>query len=377
MKSASTATRSIPISHPIFSGNEKKYVNECLDTMWVSSIGRFIGQFEAEFAAFCGARHGVACSNGTTALHMALLAMGLQPDDEVIVPTLTYVAPVNAIRYCGATPVLIDSELLTMNLDPECIERSITPRTKGIVAVHMYGHPVDMDPVREIAARHGLFVVEDAAEAHGAIYRGKTAGTLGDIATFSFFGNKIISTGEGGMVLTNNDAVSARLRLLRGQGMDPGRRYWFPMVGYNYRMTNIQAAIGLAQVEQIGFHMQNRRRVAEWYGKHLRGLEQWLTLPTEMPWARHAYWMYTVVLRDTVPTDRQSVMQALDDAGIETRPVFYPMHIMPVYRQQPDAFPVAGFLGARGINLPTHGLMSEEDVEYIAKRLKEIIAVHL
>jgi perosamine synthetase len=373
MKPVGIKTRTIPISHPLFAGNEKKYVNECLDTMWISSIGRFINRFEEEFAKFCGARYAVACNNGTTALHLAMLAMDVKPGDEIIVPTLTYVAPVNAIRYCGGTPVLVDSEPVTMNLDPVCVEKRISSKTKGIVVVHLYGHPADMDPILDLARRHSLFVVEDAAEAHGATYRGQTVGTLGDIATFSFFGNKLVSTGEGGMVLTNDEAISTRARLLRGQGMDPGRRYWFPVIGYNYRMTNIQAALGLAQVEQIQLHMQKRRTVAEWYGKHLRGLEDWLVVPTEMPWAKHAFWMYNVVLKKTLRMERDGVMAMLSEAGVETRPVFYPLHVMPVYRETDGRYPVAEFLGSRGISLPTHGLMSEDDVEYIAGNLTDII----
>ncbi|MGH9437337.1 MAG: DegT/DnrJ/EryC1/StrS family aminotransferase [Terriglobia bacterium] len=288
MSTAVTGTRKISVSHPWFAGNEKKYVNECLDTMWISSLGRFIAQFEEEFAQFCGARHAIACNNDTTALHLALLAMGVEPGDQIIVPTLTYVAPVNAVKYCGATPVLVDSEPSTMNMDPALIEDRITAKTKGIMAVHLYGHPAEMDPILEIARRHGLFVVEDAAEAHGAMYRGRRVGALGDIATFSFFGNKIITTGEGGMVVTNNSDVDAKVRLLRGQGMDPKRRYWFQTVGFNYRMTNIQAALGLAQLEQIHTHIQRRRTVAGWYLKHLSPLERWLQLPMEMDWATHA-----------------------------------------------------------------------------------------
>ena len=376
VKHTAIKSKTISVSHPLFTGNEKKYVNECLDTTWISSVGSFINRFEDEFAGFCGTRYGVACSTGTNALHLALLALGVEPGDEVIVPTLTFVAPVNAIRYCGAIPVLVDSEMLTMNMDPACIERSITARTKGIIAVHLYGHPADMDPILEIARRHGLFVLEDAAEAHGARYRGRMTGTLGDIATFSFFGNKIVTTGEGGMVLTNDEATSNRLRLLRGQGMDPRRRYWFPVVGYNYRMTNIEAAIGLAQVEEIHTHLQKRRIVAGWYANHLRKLESWLMLPSEMPWAHHAFWMYTVVMKDFFRCDRDNVARILAEAGIETRPVFYPMHVMPVYREADGRYPIAEFLASRGFNLPTHGLMTEDDVVYIADKLEHIIRSH-
>ncbi|HEY2011897.1 MAG TPA: DegT/DnrJ/EryC1/StrS family aminotransferase, partial [Bryobacteraceae bacterium] len=230
-----TDRKTIPVSHPVLSGNEKRYVLECLETGWISSIGRFIRLFEDSFATYCEAGHAVACNNGTTALHLALAGLGTGPGDEVIVPTLTYIATANAVRYCGAQPVFVDSEPVTMAIDPARIEERITPRTKGIMVVHLYGHPADMDPILEIARRHGLYVVEDAAEAHGSLYRGRKVGSLGNAATFSFYGNKIITTGEGGMVTTNDSDLNQRIRILRGQGMDPERRYWFPVVGYNDR----------------------------------------------------------------------------------------------------------------------------------------------
>jgi len=361
--------KTIPVSHPILGGNEKAYVNECLDSTWISSQGRFIDLFEKSFASFCEVEHAVACNNGTTALHVALLALGVEPGDEVIVPTLTYVASANAVRHCGATPVFVDSEAASMNLDPRLIEARITSRTKGILPVHLYGHPADMDLILEIARRRNLFVLEDAAEAHGALYRSRKVGSLGDAATFSFFGNKIITTGEGGMVTTGNPRVEARVRLLKGQGVDPNRRYWFPVVGYNYRMTNIAAAIGLAQLEQIEEHMAVHRRVAGWYQRHLRAAEEFLILPAEADWARHAYWHYTVRLRPSVRLTRDEVTTRLAEAGIETRPVFYPMHLMPPYREPDGAYPVAESLAARGISLPTHGLLSEDDVAFIAEQL--------
>ena len=218
---------------------------------------------------YCGVKHAIATNNGTSALHLALVALGLQPDDEVIVPTLTYIASANAVHYCNAKPVFVDNDIHTFNIDPEEIEAKITPRTKAIMPVHLYGHPVDLDPILEIANDHGLFVVEDAAEAIGAKYKGRTIGGHGTCATFSFFGNKIITTGEGGMVTTNDDALAERLRLFRGQGVDPKRRYWFPVVGYNYRMTNVAAAIGLAQLECIDAHLQARKTVADGYDRRL------------------------------------------------------------------------------------------------------------
>ena len=366
----------IPVSHPVFTGNEKKYVNECLETTWISSVGRFIPAFESAVASFCGVDHAIACSSGTTALHLALLALEIGLGDEVIVPTFSYVACVNAIRYCGATPVLVDSEPVTMNIDPAAIERKVTKRTRAILVVHLYGHPADMDPINEIARRHGLLVIEDAAEALGAEYKGRRAGSLGDIATFSFFGNKTITTGEGGMVAVNNPDVAEKVRILRGQGMDPDRRYWFPVVGYNYRMTNIQAAIGLAQMESIQMHLGKRRSVAAWYNRHLAD-QDLLDPVVEQPWAHHSYWMYTALMKPDIGIDRDAVMRQLAENGVETRPAFYPMHIMPVYREPDGAYPVAEYIGSHGISLPTHSMLTEDDIAYIAEHIRGVRAAAL
>ncbi|HYW47751.1 MAG TPA: DegT/DnrJ/EryC1/StrS family aminotransferase [Bryobacteraceae bacterium] len=364
-----TERKTIPVAHPVIGDAEKKNVLECMETGWISSIGRFIPLFEEGFARYCGASHAVACNNGTTALHLALSALGSGPGDEVIVPTLTYVATANAVHYCGARPVLVDSEPRTMAIDPQRIEERITARTKGIVVVHLYGHPAAMDDISAIARKHGLFVLEDAAEAHGALYRGRRTGSLGDAATFSFYGNKIVTTGEGGMVTTSNRNLADKLRILRGQGMDPGRRYWFPVVGYNYRMTNICAAIGVAQLQQIDLFLEQRCRIAHWYGSLLAALEDFLVLPCEEAWARHAFWSYVIVLRDSVRLDRDEFMQRLADDGIETRPVFYPMHVMPPYREPDARYPVADRLSSRGLSIPMHGLLGEDDVTYIAGRI--------
>ena len=362
----------IPVAHPVFAGNEKKYVNECLDDVWISSVGHFIGDFEREFASFCGVKEAISCNNGTSALHLALQALGVGPGDEVIVPTLTYIATANAVRYCGATPVFADSEPRTMNIDPARVEALITRRTRGIIPVHLYGHPVDMDPILNMATRRGLFVLEDAAESHGALYRGVKTGALGTAATFSFFGNKIITTGEGGMVTTSDSALARKMRLLKGQGMDPERRYWFPIVGNNFRMTNIEAAIGLAQLEKVDYHLEARRKVASWYRHHLAPLQDRFDLPVEEPWARHSYWIYTVLLRDGDGLERDEVMRELAAVGIETRPVFYPMHVMPPYRETERSYPVAESCSRRGLHLPTHGLLTEEDVAYIADMLTRV-----
>jgi perosamine synthetase len=259
-----------------------------------------------------------------------------------------------------------------MTLDPGDLENRITPRTKGLIAVHLYGHPADMGAIAAVAARHNLFVIEDCAEAHGAMYRGRRVGGLADAGTFSFFGNKIISTGEGGMVTTGAPDLHRRMRVLGGQGMDPARRYWFTMLGYNYRMTNIEAALGLAQLEQIEQHIEHRRAVAELYKRHLP--ETLLELPCEEEWARHAFWMYTVRVRPEVCIGRDELMEALYRDGIETRPVFYPMHLMPVYEEPGACYPVAEDLARRGFSLPTHGLLTEEDVVYIAESIARACA---
>ncbi|MEI6440994.1 MAG: DegT/DnrJ/EryC1/StrS family aminotransferase [Alphaproteobacteria bacterium] len=364
----------IAVAAPDLNGREMQYVMECMTSGWISSSGRFIADFESAFATFCGVKHAVAVNNGTTALHLALIALGLGPGDEVLVPDLTYIASANAVRYCGAVPVFLDNDRRTFNLAPEAIEAKITPRTRGIIPVHLYGHPVDMDPVLDIAQRHNLFVLEDAAEAVGATYKGRRVGGLGDCATFSFFGNKIITTGEGGMVTTNDDALAQRLRLYRGQGMDPLRRYWFPVVGYNYRMTNIAAAIGLAQMERIDEHLAMRQRVAAGYHQRLANMGDVLILPVSENWAGHVYWMYTVLIMQPDRTPRDSVIEALEEAGIESRPIFYPMHVMPPYAEQSGDYPNAGWCAERGINLPTHGGLSEEDLDRVVATLIKALA---
>ena len=360
----------IPVAAPVLDGREKEYVLECLSTSWISSNGRFIVEFEKAFADFCGVEHAVATNNGTTALHLALVSLGLKPGDEVIVPTLTYIASANAVRYCGAIPVFVDNHVPNFNMDPDAIQAKITGRTKGILPVDLYGHPVDLDPILQIAENNGLFVLEDAAEAVGARYKGRRLGGHGTCATFSFFGNKIITTGEGGMVTTNDGELAARLRLFRGQGMDPQQRYWFPVIGYNYRMTNIAAAIGLAQLERVDLHLAKRKLIAEGYNRRLTRYSDRFLLPTAEAWADHAYWMYTIILRESLMVDRDEVMRDLDEVGIETRPVFWPMHVLPPYRDTTgEAFPCAEFCSSRGISLPTHGLLTENDLDRVVDAL--------
>ena len=357
----------IPIASPTLDGNEKKYVNECLDTTWVSSAGRFITEFEEAFAKVSGTKHVIAANNGTTALHLALVGLGIGPGDEVIVPTLTYIASANAIGYTGATPVFVDSSIDTLNLDPAAVEAAITPRTKAIMPVHLYGHPADMTALNEIAARHNLLVIEDAAEAHGATVNGKPVGSLGDVGVFSFFGNKIVTTGEGGAVTTDDDELAARLRILRGQGMDPARRYWFPIVGYNYRMTNIEAALGLAQLEQFDDFVARRDAIGLRYNELLSGVPD-LQLPVERPDCRRVTWCYTVIVSDFDAAERDELMALMAADGIETRPVFYPLHVMPPYLSS-DSYPVAEHLGEAGLSLPTHLNLSDEDLQTVSSSL--------
>lgn len=366
--------RFIPVAAPVFAGNEKKYVMDCLDSTWISSKGKYINLFEESFADYCGVKHALLCSSGTTALHLALIALGVGPGDEVLLPTLTFVSTANAVAYCGATPVFIDSEPGSWNIDPTCLEQHITGRTKAIIVVHLYGVPVDMTAVQAVADRHHLPILEDAAEAHGAEFNGKRAGALSEIGAFSFYGNKIITTGEGGMVTTDDGDMAEQIKLMRGQGMDPTKRYWFPVIGYNYRLTNLQAAIGLAQLESVDFHLGARRDVYHWYREELAN-EPRLGWQDEPAGATSAYWMVSVTLGDEVRHSRDDVMTELHARGIETRPLFYPIHSLPPYikPEYEGQFPVADALAASGINLPTWAGLSRDDVRTICRELVSLL----
>jgi perosamine synthetase len=366
----------IPVAMPALIGNEKAYVDDCLESTWISSAGEYVKRFEDAFADFCGTAHAITCCNGTVALHLALLASGIASGDEVIVPTLSFVATANAVTYCGARPVFVDSEPETWNMDPALIEAKITSRTKAVIAVHLYGHPVDMDPVLSIARRHGLVVIEDAAEAHGAEYKRQRVGSIGDIATFSFYGNKIITCGEGGMVVTNNEALAKKVHQLKYHGADPTRRYWFPIIGYNYRMTNVAAAIGLGQLEKIEWHLERRAKIASWYRERLRGVPQ-LTSQREKEWARHVYFMFSVVLENSFPSGRDDIIARLHARGVETRPIIYPIHNLPPYLNpfRSDDYPVANRIGLRGISLPTWAGLSRDNVSYVCDCLVDCLAL--
>ena len=363
----------IPVASPVLGEEELANVVAAVRSGWISSLGAFIGEFEAEFAAYCGAAHGIAVASGTVALHLALVAAGVGRDDDVLVPSLSFVATANAVTYTGATPVLVDSEPVTWNLDADRVADAITPRTKAIIPVHLYGHPCDMDPILELAGRHGLAVVEDAAEAHGAEYRGRRVGALGDVGCFSFYGNKIITTGEGGMCVTNDGALAGRLRLLRDHGMDPKRPYWHEVVGFNYRMTNLQAAVGVAQVKRLPGFVAKKREIARWYEKCLAPLAHTgkITLQPEAAWAKSVFWMYSILLADTGATV-DAVRRGLGERDIDTRPFFHPTHTLPPYKS--DArLPVAEALASRGLNLPSGVGLEPDDVERVSRALAETL----
>lgn len=356
----------IPVYQPIFSGREKEYVNQCLDSTWISSKGEFIGRFERSFADYIGTNNATTVSNGTVAIHLALEALGIGPGDEVIVPTLTYIASVNTIIQAGATPVFVDSLEQSWQIDPQDVRRKITPRTKAVMAVHLYGLPCDMASLTAICKEHQLMLVEDCAEAFGTRYEGQHAGTFGDIATFSFFGNKTITTGEGGMVVAKEKAVIEKAIHLKNQGVSLIREYWHDTLAYNYRMTNICAAIGLAQLEKCDEILEKKRQIAEWYKEGLKNLP--LQFHEELPNTRHSFWMCSISVNDA--RVRQPLRDHLKRANIETRPVFYPAHTMP-HCATGQSFPVAESLGARGINLPSYPGLLRGDADHVIRTIHE------
>ncbi|UAY52237.1 DegT/DnrJ/EryC1/StrS family aminotransferase [Ferruginibacter albus] len=358
--------KKIPIYQPTLNGNEKKYVLDCLDSTWISSKGKYISLFEEAFAKKIGIKYAASVSNGTTAMHLALLALGIGPGDEVIVPTLTYIASVNCIVYTGATPVFADSLRDTWQLDPESVKRKITSKTKAIIAVHLYGHPCNMDALQKICKEHNLFLIEDCAEAFGSLYKNKYTGTFGDIAAFSFFGNKTISTGEGGMIVTNDATLFDRSVHYKGQGLAKHRQYWHDVIGYNYRMTNICAAIGLAQLEQADTFIEKKLQIATWYLDalkdtayecHLQGAD-----------IKHTYWMFSILVQES--SQRDKLREHLEKNGIETRPLFYPVHTMPMYEKKYQRYEVAEDLGWRGINLPSYPGLTQKDILFITDCIK-------
>ena len=356
----------IPIYQPSLSGNEKKYVNDCLDSNWISSRGKYVEKFEEKFAEYNGLKYATTVSNGTVALHLALVALGIGVNDEVLVPSLTYIASVNSIAYTGAKPIFVDSEVAYWQIDPDDIKRKLNSKTKAIMVVHLYGHPCNMDVIMDIAREYDLFVIEDCAEAFGSKYKDKYVGTFGHISTFSFFGNKTITTGEGGMVVTNDQALYQKCLHFKGQGLAKDRQYWHDVVGYNYRMTNICSAIGLAQLEQADEFIAKKRQIAEWYNKGIGDLP--LTMHKQADYCFHTYWMVNILLDDG--HQREPLRQFLTLAGIETRPMFYPVHTMPIYSEGSKGHTVAEQLSWRGINLPSWPGLSKTDVLYVCDTVR-------
>ncbi len=363
--------RIIPVADTDLTGNEMEYLVQCVRTGWISSAGHFVRDFESMFARAVGCRYGVACANGTVALHLALVALGIGAGDEVIIPTFTMIATPNAVRYTGAHPVLVDAEPLTWNLDPAKLEACVTPRTKAIMVVHTYGHPVDMDAVHAVARRHRLHVVEDAAEAHGARYRDRPVGSLGDVACFSFYANKIITTGEGGMLTTDDERLARVARRLRDHAFSDERHFWHTYLGFNYRMTNLQAAIGVAQTERFADLVERRRANARRYTELLHDVKG-LRLPVEAAWARNVFWMYGMVVEPEFGCARDVLRQRLAREGIETRTFFIPIHLQPIYFQtfKGRRFPVAESLGERGLYLPSGPRLTPSEIEYIADAVR-------
>ena len=373
--SATAVRRTIPVCAAVLDGREREYALKCLETNWVSSLGEFIPRFERTFADLCEVRHGVACSSGTAALHLALEALEVGPGDEVIIPAFTLIVSANVVCFTGATPVLVDVRPDTWCIDPDLIEAKITPRTKAVMVVHMYGHPCDMQAVCRIARRHGLAVIEDAAQAHGARVQGRPVGGIGDIGAFSFYGNKIITTGEGGMLVTRNAALAERAALLRNQAFGE-ERFVHNHVGFNYRMTNIQAAIGVAQCERMARKVRRKREIAAFYDD-LLAEEEAIQRPAKAAGCEPAYWMYAILLKDSFGCGKAEVRDRLAEDGIETRSFFTPMHRQPVYqgghRRWPDLrgdYPVSDVLGERGLYLPSGLNLTYDDQVHVVEQLR-------
>jgi perosamine synthetase len=374
----------IPVNEPRLDGRELEYVSECLQTGWISSAGRFIEAFEDGWAGYCGRRYGVAVSNGTVALQLAVAALGLGQGDEVIIPTFTIVSCAMAIVYQGATPVLVDSDPSTWGMDVSQVEAKITPRTRAIMPVHIYGHPVDMDPLLDLAERHGLAIIEDAAEAHGAGYlsrRGtepvwRRCGSFGDASCFSFYANKLVTSGEGGMVVTDDEALAKRLRRLRNLAFLPERRFFHEELGFNFRLTNVQAAIGLAQVERIDLTVERKRAIGMRYLAELAAVPG-IRLQPEQPWARSVWWMNGLVLDAETGHTAVSLARKLSELGVETRPFFLGMDRQPALRErglfEGETYPVADELAEMGLYLPSGVALTDDQQEKVIAVVKQAL----
>jgi len=361
----------IPVCQPTLEGNERKYVLECMDTNWISSRGKFVDEFEEGFSHYCGVRFGITTNSGTTALHLALATMGLEEGNEVIIPSFTMISTANAVSYLGAKPIPVDVDPDTWNIDPDKIEAKITEKTRAIIPIHTYGHPADMDRLQAIADKHGLDIVEDAAEAHGAEYKGKRVGSFGKMASFSFYANKIITTGEGGMIVTDDEELAGRLQTLRNYGFTQERHFWHKVMGFSYRMTNLQAAIGLGQFEKIDELIQGRIDNARLYAKLLADIPG-ITVPEESQDVKAVYWMYGILVEDEFGLTKDELRQKLADRGIETRSFFIPIHLQPIYSYLlSDEFPVSEELGRKGFYLPSASNLRPDQIEFIVGVIRD------
>ena len=359
----------IPVSEPDIGEKEIEYVDDAVRSGWVSSHGKYIDEFEREFSKFIGTEYGLTVSNGTTALHLALSALGIREGDEVIVPDLTFISPVNAVIYCNATPVLCDIDRNNWCIDSGKIEALITPKTRAIIVVQLYGNSADMDKIMEIARKHKLHVIEDTAESLGTTYKGKRLGSIGDIGCFSFYGNKTMTTGEGGFCTTNNKELYEKMSMLRDHGMTSKKRYWHEFIGYNYRMTNLQAALGVAQLERINYFIERKHEIGKIYRNKLKNK---VTLHPEGGDYNGTYWLYSILMKDE--RGRDNLMDFLYNNGIDTRRFFYPVHFMPPYeRYNREKYPVSTDISERGINLPSSVKLKDEEVEYICDKIIEFL----
>jgi perosamine synthetase len=363
--------RLLRVTEPLLDGNELRYVNECVNGNWISSGGSFVPRFEEAFAAATGCRFAVACSSGTAALHLALAASGVSAGDEVMVPAFTMIATANAAHYVGAEPVLVDAHPVTWNIDPERLRDKLSRRTRAVIAVHTYGQPAAMDAIGDFAERNGLLLVEDAAEAHGARYQGRPVGSIGDVAAFSLYGNKILTTGEGGVVTTDDEQIAATARELRDHAFSRDRHFWHRRIGFNYRMTNLQAAIGLAQTERLSELLEFRDENGRRYRRALAGIEG-IELPPEIDGG--VTWMFGIKVTARFGIGRDELRRRLAARGVETRTFFVPLHVQPVYaaRFTGQRYPVAEELGRSGLYLPSGPRLSDDDIAYVADAVSSV-----
>ena len=366
----------ILVSEPVVGPEELANITDCLVTGWISSAGKYIDEFESSWSTYCGMKHGVAVSNGTAALEIAVACLDLEKGSEIILPSFTIISCAQAITNQGMVPVVVDCELDTWCMDVSKIEEKITSKTKAIMPVHMYGHPVDMDPLIKLAEKYDLRIIEDAAEVHGGEYKGRKCGGMGDISTFSFYANKLITTGEGGMVLTNNDEYANRARSLRNLCFERERRFKHNEIGFNYRMTNMQAALGVAQVKRIESIVEKKRDIADYYTQHLKFVES-IQLPIEKDWAKNVYWVYGIILNSELVETAVTLAAKLREVGIETRPFFVGMHDQPVFKNQGlflgEHYPNTEMISDRGLYIPSGLNLTQVEQDKIIKELCRIL----